>query len=119
MRVAQGRATSKPSLPKRTQVQKQTETKKPTIQTVEKTREEVIDEKSKQFLRPVNCPLEVIEAFRQVSDENTNELIETCGILAGYQDCDNNLVITTLIIPSQEGDEETCCMVDEMELFKI
>jgi len=83
------------------------------------TREEVIQAKAMTSLRKVNCPIEVIDAFKQLSDANTNNKIETCGILAGYEDTENNLVITTLIIPSQEGDHATCMMLDEMEMFKV
>jgi len=61
----------------------------------------------------------VIDAFKNVSASNTRNLIETCGVLAGYEDTENNLVVTTLIIPSQEGDEATCMMLDEMEMFKV
>jgi len=67
---------------------------------VEMTRDEVIQAKSRKSLRKVICPIELIDAFKNASASNTNNLIETCGILAGYEDSENNFVVNTLIIPS-------------------
>ena len=75
-------------------------------------------EVSENDLRRVDCPMEIIDAFKALSKDNTNCLIETCGILAGYE-ADGILTISTLIIPSQEADTHTCCMVDEEELFNV
>jgi STAM-binding protein len=68
-------------------------------------------------LRAVYCPLEILTEFRARAKPNTDRLIETCGILAGIERS-GALYINTLIIPKQEGQQDRCHMVDEMELFQ-
>lgn len=53
-------------------------------------------------MRTVICPIEVISEFLRVAHANTSTKIETCAILGG-EEKDGQLVITTLIVPTQTG----------------
>ena len=66
-------------------------------------------------LRTVICPLEIVSNFLRLSQINTSAKIETCAILAGIEQ-DNKLVITTLILPPQTGQQDQCSMTDEGEI---
>ena len=68
-------------------------------------------------LRKVVCPIEIVAAFLKLAQPNTKKNIETCAILAGYE-IDQELAITTLIVPTQTGKSDQCSMDDEMELFE-
>lgn len=65
------------------------------------------------------CPVEIVEEFIRRSNKNTDLNIETCGILAGIEQ-GSNLIITTLILPKQVGQHDTCAMTDdgEIDLFE-
>lgn len=67
-------------------------------------------------MRTVICPIEVIAEFLKVSNANTTSKIETCAILGG-EEINGELVITTLIVPTQTGCQDMCSMDDEVELF--
>ena len=58
-----------------------------------------------------------MEEFIRRAQLNTQNKIETCGILAGKKRGES-YVITTLIIPKQEGKQDMCHMTDEIELFQ-
>ncbi|KAF1790850.1 USP8 dimerization domain [Phytophthora cactorum] len=61
----------------------------------------------------------IIAQFTLLASPNTNQPpygIETCGILAGILH-DRKLIITTLIIPKQEGSSDMCTMTNEEELY--
>jgi len=60
-------------------------------------------------------PVELVAQF--IGKAQPNGVIETCGILAGVER-GNQLVVTTLIIPSQTGKQDQCSMTDEVELFE-
>ena len=53
-------------------------------------------------MRTVVCPIEIIAEFIKLARPNTSKNIETCAILAGNE-IDEQLVITTLIVPTQTG----------------
>ena len=68
-------------------------------------------------MRTVVCPIEVVAEFLKVSNFNTNKKIETCAILGG-EERNGELIITTLIVPTQTGKQDMCTMDDEVELFE-
>ena len=68
-------------------------------------------------LRTVVCPIEIIAEFLKLAHPNTTKNVETCAILAGNE-IDGQLVITTLIVPTQTGKADQCAVSDEMELFE-
>ena len=53
-------------------------------------------------LKPVICPTGVVKEFLVRSMTNTNNKIETCGILGGIEK-DGKLIVNTLVIPNQTG----------------
>lgn len=59
-----------------------------------------------------------MDVFLQLAQANTNENIETCGILAG-QLAHNRLYITHVIIPKQQGTPDSCTTMHEEEIFEI
>ncbi|KAK1939330.1 putative ubiquitin thioesterase [Phytophthora citrophthora] len=70
-------------------------------------------------IRTLEIPAGIIAQFTMLAASNTNQPpygIETCGILAGILH-DRKLVITTLIIPKQEGSSDMCTMTNEEELY--
>ncbi|KAG6613547.1 putative metalloprotease family M67C [Phytophthora cinnamomi] len=70
-------------------------------------------------IRTLEIPAGIIAQFTLLASPNTNQPpygIETCGILAGILH-DRKLVITTLIIPKQEGSSDMCTMTNEEELY--
>uniref|UniRef100_A0AAV1UH42 MPN domain-containing protein n=1 Tax=Peronospora matthiolae TaxID=2874970 RepID=A0AAV1UH42_9STRA len=70
-------------------------------------------------IRTLEIPAGVISQFISIAAPNTNKPpcgIETCGILAGILR-DQRLVITTLIIPKQEGSSDMCTMTNEEDLY--
>ncbi|KAH7476708.1 putative ubiquitin thioesterase [Phytophthora ramorum] len=70
-------------------------------------------------IRTLEIPAGIIAQFTLLASPNTNKPpygIETCGILAGILH-DRKLVITTLIIPKQEGSSDMCTMTNEEELY--
>ena len=68
-------------------------------------------------MRTVVCPIEIVAEFLKLAQPNTKKNVETCAILAGNE-IDNQLVITTLIVPTQTGKFDQCAVSDEMELFE-
>ncbi|CAI5723945.1 unnamed protein product [Hyaloperonospora brassicae] len=70
-------------------------------------------------IRTLEIPAGVITQFISLAAPNTNRPpygIETCGILAGILR-DQKLVITTLIVPKQEGSSDMCTMTNEEDLY--
>ncbi|KAE9352285.1 hypothetical protein PF008_g5547 [Phytophthora fragariae] len=70
-------------------------------------------------IRTLEIPAGIIAQFTLLASPNTNQPpygIETCGILAGILH-DRKLVITTLIIPKQEGSSDMCTMTNEEDLY--
>ncbi|ETK89401.1 hypothetical protein, variant 7 [Phytophthora nicotianae P10297] len=70
-------------------------------------------------IRTLEIPSGIIAQFTLLASPNTNRPpygIETCGILAGIL-YDRKLIITTLIIPKQEGSSDMCTMTNEEELY--
>ncbi|KAG7396177.1 hypothetical protein PHYBOEH_002674 [Phytophthora boehmeriae] len=70
-------------------------------------------------IRTLEIPASIIAQFTLLASSNTNMPpygIETCGIMAGILH-DRKLIITTLIIPKQEGSSDMCTMTNEEELY--
>lgn len=68
--------------------------------------------------RTVIIPSETMKKFLNIASRNTNNNIETCGILAGCL-AKNQLRITHIIIPKQQGTSDSCNTMNEEELFDI
>lgn len=68
-------------------------------------------------LKTVICPLEIVEEFIKIANQNTAKKLETCAILAGLEK-DGLLIINHLIIPKQEGHTDHCFMTDEIGMFE-
>ena len=50
-------------------------------------------------LRSVICPIAAVDTFIQVAYEQTTNLNEMCGILAGRVQEEGNFLITAVIVP--------------------
>ncbi|KAF5305526.1 hypothetical protein FQA39_LY01617 [Lamprigera yunnana] len=70
----------------------------------------------KHGLRTVVTPAKVISHFLNLSQKNTFNNIETCGILAGKLE-KNHLIITHVILPKQRGTSDSCITMNEEEIF--
>lgn len=69
-----------------------------------------------EALRPVHVPQCLISKFLQLAAQNTNNNLETCGVLAGKLH-HNEFTITSLIIPKQVATSDTCAMINEEEII--
>jgi STAM-binding protein len=69
-------------------------------------------------LRKMIVPISLISEFLNLSTLNSNNNIETCGIL-GAEMINGMFVITTLIIPKQKGDSDSTVMLNEEELVQF
>lgn len=69
-----------------------------------------------EALRPVHIPLCLMSKFLQLASQNTNNNLETCGVLAGKLN-HNEFKITCLIIPKQVATSDTCAMINEEEII--
>ncbi|KAI3952124.1 hypothetical protein MKW98_005819 [Papaver atlanticum] len=77
--------------------------------------DEMSDSNSYQHL---HIPVNMMEGFLRLAQENTKKNLETCGLLAGKL---KNRVfhITTLIIPKQEATSDSCSAINEEEIFEF
>lgn len=71
---------------------------------------------SGEALRPVHVPQILISKFLQLASKNTQNNLETCGVLAGKLHHDE-FTITCLIIPKQVATSDTCAMINEEEII--
>lgn len=69
-----------------------------------------------EALRPVHVPQCLISKFLQLAAQNTNNNLETCGVLAGKLH-HNEFTISCLIIPKQVATSDTCAMINEEEII--
>ncbi|OUM61647.1 hypothetical protein PIROE2DRAFT_26521, partial [Piromyces sp. E2] len=69
-------------------------------------------------LRKIHVPEELPEKFLEVAKVNTEQNIETCGVLCGLLKNDE-LFITTVIIPKQTASSDTCSALDEIEVLNL
>lgn len=69
-----------------------------------------------EALRPVHVPQCLISKFLRLASQNTNNNLETCGVLAGKLHR-NEFTITCLIIPKQVATSDTCAMINEEEII--
>uniref|UniRef100_A0A1Y1JXA6 MPN domain-containing protein n=1 Tax=Photinus pyralis TaxID=7054 RepID=A0A1Y1JXA6_PHOPY len=72
---------------------------------------------TKPGLRTVVIPSKVMTHFLTLSHKSTMNNIETCGILAGKLER-NNLIITHVILPKQNGTSDSCTTMNEEEIFE-
>lgn len=68
--------------------------------------------------RPVQIHEEMLFVFESIANNNTKHNKETCGVLAGVFK-NRLLVVTSLIIPKQQGMSDSCEMLNEEELFAL
>lgn len=71
---------------------------------------------SGEVLRPVHVPQCLISKFLHLAARNTDNNLETCGVLAGKLNHDE-FTITCLIIPKQVATSDTCAMINEEEII--
>lgn len=71
--------------------------------------------------RQVVVPRGLLSQFLEIAKPNTERApygIETCGVLAGsVEPGTGRLVVSTVVIPKQDGGPDTCSMTNETELF--
>eukprot|EP01029_Cantina_marsupialis_P018836 TRINITY_DN4359_c0_g1_i1.p1 TRINITY_DN4359_c0_g1~~TRINITY_DN4359_c0_g1_i1.p1 ORF type:complete len:415 (+),score=106.89 TRINITY_DN4359_c0_g1_i1:109-1353(+) len=70
--------------------------------------------------RRLKVPQSIFQEFTNMAAPNSSlppSGIETCGILAGKTDGDG-LVVTHCIVPKQTGEQDSCTMTNEEELFE-
>lgn len=71
-------------------------------------------------LRTIYLPESLIDSFVAIAMSNTDKKIETCGLLLGQLDPENDeLHIRALCIPRQKGEADSCEMVDEEGIFEL
>ncbi|SPP80096.1 STAM-binding protein-like A [Drosophila guanche] len=69
-------------------------------------------------LRIVHVPGDTMEVFLQLAKANTSNNIETCGVLAGHL-AQNQLYITHIITPQQQGTPDSCNTMHEEQIFDV
>ncbi|KAG2707559.1 hypothetical protein I3760_05G152500 [Carya illinoinensis] len=69
-------------------------------------------------LRDVHIPTRLMEDFLELSKDNTDKDLETCGILGASLE-EGVFYVTTLIIPKQESTSSSCQAINEEEVFAI
>ncbi|GAA5812786.1 hypothetical protein MFLAVUS_006244 [Mucor flavus] len=67
-------------------------------------------------LRILNIPTVIQKSFLNIARFNTSINVETCGILSGKLK-NNELFVTSLLIPNQEGTSDTCITKNEEAIF--
>jgi proteasome lid subunit RPN8/RPN11 len=72
--------------------------------------------KSSLLLKSLRIPQMLIDDFIALSYNNTENEIETLGILAGYTDL-NSYEVCGLVIPKQKGCGDSCECLDDESLF--
>jgi len=75
-------------------------------------------ELSASGLKKVVVPASLLNEFIILAHSNTDNNIETCGILAGNL-AHNQFWITHLLIPKQKGTSDSCSTQNEEELFEV
>lgn len=71
-------------------------------------------------LRRTVVPLSLISQFLKLSSQNTDNGIETCGILGAiYEASSGLLIVSVLVIPKQRGDSDKTEMINEEELIQF
>lgn len=69
-------------------------------------------------LRTVFLPFGIVDKFLKVSNENSLNNLETCGILIGKL-IKNAFFINNLVIPEQDNTSDTCMTKNEETLFEF
>lgn len=70
-------------------------------------------------LRQLQLPVSLIDSFVALAWSNTENKIETCGLLLGRLDgVANKLEVTALLVPRQKGLPDSCEMLDEEHIFQ-
>lgn len=69
-------------------------------------------------LRTVKIPHDTMKRFLEVARSNTNNNVETCGVLAGSLK-QQQLIVTHVILPKQKGTSDSCNTMNEEEIFDI
>uniref|UniRef100_A0A0K8TKB2 Putative smad6 n=1 Tax=Tabanus bromius TaxID=304241 RepID=A0A0K8TKB2_TABBR len=69
-------------------------------------------------LRTVVIPEDTMKIFLNLANKNTNNNIETCGILAGKLER-HRLLVTHVIVPKQHGTPDSCTTMNEEDIFDV
>ncbi|PVZ99581.1 hypothetical protein BB558_004393 [Smittium angustum] len=69
-------------------------------------------------LRPIFIPSRLCSVFLKYADKNTQNNLETCGVMCGKIE-NGVLRVTTLIIPQQSATSDTCNTENEEDIFLI
>ncbi|CAK9180040.1 unnamed protein product [Ilex paraguariensis] len=71
-----------------------------------------------KVLKDVHISAQLMEDFLELSRDNTNKDLETCGVLGAFLK-EGIFYVTTLIIPKQESTSNSCQALNEEEIFAI
>uniref|UniRef100_A0A0D6QUI6 MPN domain-containing protein n=1 Tax=Araucaria cunninghamii TaxID=56994 RepID=A0A0D6QUI6_ARACU len=77
--------------------------------------DDLVKSKSPQYIQ---IAVKMMEEFMKLAKYNTENNLETCGVLAGTLK-KRTFYVTTLIIPKQESTSDSCQTTDEEEIFDI
>ncbi|CAG9764363.1 unnamed protein product [Ceutorhynchus assimilis] len=88
----------------------------PPIPSFDRSKKPSSDSYDTDTLKGVLVPSKVMTLFESLAKSNTVKNIETCGILAGKLE-KNQLIITHMIVPKQNGTADSCLTTNEEEIF--
>lgn len=69
------------------------------------------------LFRQIRIPGDITPKFLRIAQRNTEQKVETCGILAGIRQ-DNQYILTHIIVPKQHGGPDSCETVKEEEIIE-
>ncbi|XP_059656108.1 AMSH-like ubiquitin thioesterase 2 isoform X1 [Cornus florida] len=69
-------------------------------------------------LKDVHISARLLDDFLELARDNTNNDLETCGVLGAFLK-EGTFYVTTLIIPKQESTSGSCQALNEEEIFAI
>lgn len=75
-------------------------------------------QENKYGLKDVVVPRDIVMKFLNVSEQNTQRNVETCGILSGKMER-GSFYITHVLIPKQTGTPDSCSAENEEDLFEF
>ncbi|XP_019164189.1 PREDICTED: AMSH-like ubiquitin thioesterase 2 isoform X1 [Ipomoea nil] len=76
------------------------------------------EQEASKALKDVHLPTRLMDMFLDLASGNTSKDLETCGVL-GASLKKGTFYVTTLIIPKQESESNSCQALHEEEIFSI
>ena len=76
------------------------------------------DSSTSKVIQDVHISARLMEEFMELARANTNNDLETCGILGAFLE-NRIFFITTLIVPKQESSSSSCQAINEEEIYAI